>query len=191
MKYYTYIHYDLNNVPFYVGKGTKDRAFSNKDRGCQWWSYVRKCQGYTIKIVKYFETENEAFEHEKELINEFSSQGLFLANLTKGGKGASGYKQSEELKDHKRKLMTGYKHKTVTCPHCNKVGKLPTIKRWHFDNCTGLKPQHKSRVTIFGKRIYLGKSYTKEQADAISKEFYDFVMEEINMLNRKPYWVVV
>ena len=177
MTYYTYIHYDLDNNPFYVGKGKGDRAFSNKDRGCQWWTYVRKCQGYTIKIVNYFETEDEAFVNEQELISEFSSKGLFLANLTKGGKGASGYKQSEKSKEHKRQLMTGYKHKIIECPHCGKVGGETTMKRWHFDNCNGLKP-YKSRVTVLGKRIYLGYHETKEKADAVAKEFYDFVMEE-------------
>ena len=23
----------------------------------------------------------------------------------------------------------------ITCPHCNKIGGLPQMKRWHFDNC--------------------------------------------------------
>lgn len=23
----------------------------------------------------------------------------------------------------------------VQCPHCNKMGNKPTMKRWHFDNC--------------------------------------------------------
>ena len=23
----------------------------------------------------------------------------------------------------------------VTCPHCNKTGGEPSMKRWHFDNC--------------------------------------------------------
>lgn len=25
--------------------------------------------------------------------------------------------------------------KRVTCPHCNKVGQIQAMKRWHFDNC--------------------------------------------------------
>tara|TARA_R110000796_G_C14210860_1_gene393241 strand:+ start:67 stop:498 length:432 start_codon:yes stop_codon:yes gene_type:complete len=25
--------------------------------------------------------------------------------------------------------------KDITCPHCNKIGKLLPMKRWHFDNC--------------------------------------------------------
>ena len=192
MKYYTYIHYDLDGVPFYVGKGNKDRAFSNKYRGCQWWIHVRKCQGYTIKIVNYFDTEEQAFEHEMLLIKEFSDKGLFLANLTKGGKGASGYKQSEELKKYKSKLMTGYKHKTITCPHCKTEGGATTMKRWHFDNCKGVKPTHQIRVSLLGKRIYLGKEHTKEKADLIAKEFYNLFMDEYNSLSDKHLrWVIV
>lgn len=26
-------------------------------------------------------------------------------------------------------------HKIVTCPHCNKIGNISNMKRWHFDNC--------------------------------------------------------
>jgi hypothetical protein len=190
MKYYTYIHYDLHGTPFYVGKGVKDRAFSNKDRGCQWWEHVRKCEGYTIKIVNRFDTEEEAFANEIELIEQFSKEGLFLANLTKGGKGASGYKQSEELKAHKKALMTGYVHKTVECPHCGKIGKETGMKKWHFNNCTGIK-LFKSRVSISGKRIYLGCFDTKEKAQTVAKEFYDFVMEEINSVPSGSNWKVL
>jgi hypothetical protein len=24
---------------------------------------------------------------------------------------------------------------TIHCPHCNKIGNVPNMKRWHFDNC--------------------------------------------------------
>lgn len=41
-----------------------------------------------------------------------------------------------------RKVMTGKKQpwhahpkKKICCPHCNKTGGEPQMKRWHFDNC--------------------------------------------------------
>jgi hypothetical protein len=31
----------------------------------------------------------------------------------------------------------GYKHALTTCPHCNKVGGVNTMKKYHFDKCKG------------------------------------------------------
>ena len=31
--------------------------------------------------------------------------------------------------------VKGIPKKTITCPHCNKSGGEPQMKRWHFDNC--------------------------------------------------------
>jgi len=37
---------------------------------------------------------------------------------------------------HKESLSSIAKARpTVNCPHCNKIGKLNQMKRWHFDNC--------------------------------------------------------
>lgn len=76
-----------------------------------------------------------------------------------------GKKQSEESKMKKSLACTGYKHIQVTCPHCNTVGGETSMKRWHFDNCTGAK-KFRARVTINGKRIHLGRFATKADADA-------------------------
>lgn len=34
------------------------------------------------------------------------------------------------------KKFKGIPKRKVTCPHCNKEGGEPQMKRWHFDNCT-------------------------------------------------------
>ena len=52
----------------------------------------------------------------------------------------------------------------VTCPNCNKVGGLTSMKRWHFDKCTGNKI-FDARTTINGKRIFLGNFASKELAN--------------------------
>jgi hypothetical protein len=46
----------------------------------------------------------------------------------------TGYKHSEEIK---QKLKVP--KKIVSCPHCDKLGGLPQMKQWHFDNCKSLK----------------------------------------------------
>ncbi len=79
-----------------------------------------------------------------------------LANL--------GKKHTDYTKELKRIKMTGYVYNIVTCPHCNTTGGETSMKRWHFDNCTGAK-LYRSRVTVNGVRIHLGYFATKELAD--------------------------
>ena len=168
--YYTYSHSAPNGKIFYIGKGKGDRAYSFSDRSHDWKRAVKANEGISIKILAYWETEQEAFEHEKFLVACFDDLDYAIVNKTKGGKGVYGYKQPDELKKHKSQLMTGYKHDKVTCPHCNTTGGKTTMNRWHFDKCTGAK-KFSSRTTINGVRIWLGNYATKEEADKVAKEY--------------------
>jgi len=40
-----------------------------------------------------------------------------------------------ETKNRMSIIRKGIPHKTIKCPHCNKIGGIPAMKRWHFDNC--------------------------------------------------------
>jgi len=97
-KFYTYIHVrnDTSTI-FYVGKGSANRAYSRYDRNNLWHKIVKK-HGYTVHIVSYWDTEKEAFQHEKELIKSYKESGINLANFTDGGDGVSGYRHTEEVK---------------------------------------------------------------------------------------------
>lgn len=170
MTYYTYTHSTPDGDIFYVGKGSDRRAFSTSDRSMAWREMVRLHDGLAIKIVSRFQTEAEAFEHERFLIKLHKEQGALLVNSTDGGRGVQGYHQSEELRKHKSKLLRGYKHKQVTCPHCGFTGGITSTKRWHFDNCRGWR-RFKARVTISGKRVFLGNYPTKIEADMAIKAF--------------------
>jgi len=44
-----------------------------------------------------------------------------------------------ELRKRKSELMSGISKQKIACPHCNKIGGLPQMKRWHFDNCKDKK----------------------------------------------------
>ena len=156
-----------------------------RDRSWEWHEEVKKHDGLLMRIVKRFNTEQEAFNHEQELINKYKNDGLILVNKTDGGSGVKGYKATEQRKKHISDLLTGYVHEKIECHHCGHVGGKTSMKRWHFDKCTGLHPTNKIRTTIFGKRIYLGKAHTVELAKSIAKEFYDFVMEEKIMLDKQ------
>lgn len=168
--FYTYIHSFPHGKVFYVGKGIKSRAFSTSDRSLKWKSLVKKQGGFSSQILAEWKTEEEAFEHEKFLIACFKDMGYELVNQTSGGKGVTDYCQTKELREYKSKLMVGYKHKIITCPNCGHSGGETTMKRWHFDKCKGYRP-FKSRTTINGKRVFLGRFATKEEADAVAKAY--------------------
>ena len=64
-RFYVYTHTDVNNVVFYVGKGTKDRAYST-NRNKAWKDRAKV--GYTTEIIYDGLTEQEAIEKEDSLI---------------------------------------------------------------------------------------------------------------------------
>jgi len=171
MSFYTYAHSSPQGKIFYIGKGMNDRAFAFSDRSHDWKRAVIHHSGVAVKILAHWDTEEEAFEHEKVLIDCFKDMNYTLVNLTGGGKGPYGYKQSEETKRKKSLANSGFKHAIVTCPHCGLLGGKTAMKRWHFSNCTGYKP-YKARVTIDGKRIFLGFYETKELATQKEMQAY-------------------
>lgn len=84
-EYYVYVHRDKNGQIFYVGKGRGDRA-SSKDRQPVWNQYVEsRCAGqYTVQIVSYHQTENEALSVESAYISKYGPQ---LVNWQNPGRG--------------------------------------------------------------------------------------------------------
>lgn len=99
MSFFVYIHSKPNGIPFYVGKGNSDRI-KYVYRNCNAWHMriINKYGHKNIKVNVYpCDSEEQAFELEKELI--FMLRNLMeieLCNLTDGGEGTSGLKQTEE-----------------------------------------------------------------------------------------------
>lgn len=170
MTFYVYTHSTPEGSVFYVGKGTGHRAYSSGKRPLAWREMVSKHNGICIKIVARYDCEQEAFAYERRLICDLRSGGVELINATDGGAGVVGYYQTEELRAHKRELLTGYKHKIVTCPNCGTVGGETSMKRWHFDNCDGAR-KFRARATLNGARIHIGRYATKEEADRAKSSF--------------------
>ena len=169
MKYYTYIHASPNGKVFYVGKGTGHRAFSMGERSWIWKEKFKKQDGILIQIVARFETEQEAYSHEMALIEYYKEEGCELVNMSEGGAGPNGYAQSEKTRMLKRQKMVGYQHQEITCPHCGTSGGETSMKRWHFDKCTGAKI-YKSRGTFNGKRVFFGNYATPEEAEMVKQQ---------------------
>jgi len=103
---YRHIRLDKNE-PFYIGIGnSKYRASKKCSRNNIWKSIVNKTE-YRVDILFDDLTWEEACEKEKEFISIYKriKDGGILANITFGGEGVLGLKQSEKSKETARALM--------------------------------------------------------------------------------------
>lgn len=83
--------------------------------------------------------------------------------------GNLGRVQSNEDRHKKSLANKGKVWERVMCPSCNTVGGGSSMKRYHFDNCTGAKI-FRAITTINGKRVDLGRYATKEQVALVIKK---------------------
>lgn len=105
-KFYVYAHANDAGI-FYVGcatanvkkrgiRGKRQRAYSKSGHTPAW--HAAATDGYTVAII--FETDNRAnaFLKEIELIARFRAEGHPLVNMSTGGPGVSGVKDSNETR---------------------------------------------------------------------------------------------
>lgn len=91
--HYTYLHKRASDgLPFYVGKGTRRRAWSATGRN-QYWTRIAAKHGVDVVIVDAGLSEEEALSREVELIAFLKDLGAELCNMTGGGDGATHYDQ--------------------------------------------------------------------------------------------------
>lgn len=99
--YYLYRHIRLDkNEVFYIGIGTKNRAYSKNSRN-RYWSFITKSTDYEVEIVAENLTRQEAELKEIEFIKLYGRKDLnegTLCNLTDGGTGGLGLKHTDEAK---------------------------------------------------------------------------------------------
>jgi hypothetical protein len=110
-RFYTYAYLREDGTPYYIGKGTDNRAFLQLNHK------VKTPDKNRVLILKNNLTENEANIHEKYMIAVFGRKDLetgILRNLTDGGEGVSGFKHSEKTKNKMRKPNTKEHNKKVS-----------------------------------------------------------------------------
>ena len=78
--FYTYAHTKPDGTIFYIGKGSKRRAWKTHNRNKHWKSIVEKHNGFNVEILANWDTEQEAFDHEVLLISCFKDMNYILAN---------------------------------------------------------------------------------------------------------------
>lgn len=142
MKYYVYQLIDpASNTPFYIGKGTSNRAWSHnnfkdgnenpyKDR------YIKKLHSQNLEpiidIVKYFDLEQDAYNYEEYLTEYIGLENL--TNLVIGARPPSkkGWKPSKETLSKRSRGLKG----------------IPRTKEW-CDNLSLAKQGEKN--PMYGK----------------------------------------
>jgi hypothetical protein len=87
MEYYVYQYVREDGTPYYIGKGTKQRAWEKHKRANG--SDMRPKDRDRIQILKNNLTEQEAWDLETELISKYGklTEGGILANIADGGRG--------------------------------------------------------------------------------------------------------
>lgn len=131
MKYYTYAHYTVDTKEiFYIGKGTFSkqgnfkRAYAKTGRNAYWKNKVNKHQGFEVKVLAVWGTEEESFSHERLLISCFEGK---LVNLTGGGEGCHGRKQSEQEKNKRAVKLRGLKRNSECRQRMSEAQKINKI----------------------------------------------------------------
>lgn len=95
-RFYVYVHRrETDNAPFYVGKGSGDRAWDKHGRN-PYWKHTAERHGWRVEILFDGLCEEDAFRVEIDTILELKYFGYNLVNLTSGGEGPAGLKFSDK-----------------------------------------------------------------------------------------------
>ena len=87
--FYTYAHYRADQPergPFYIGKGTAKRAWSTDGRS-KWWKQTAEKHGLLVEILATWPSEEDAYSHERLIIECMRGMTLKIVNMTSGGDG--------------------------------------------------------------------------------------------------------
>lgn len=109
-QFYVYIHKKPDGTPFYVGKTGNQRRLQSMQRRNAWHQNIVNKYGAENIIIEVTQaiSEKEAFDLERIYIKQLREAGYELANLTDGGEGHSGFKQSEELKQKRAATLKAF-----------------------------------------------------------------------------------
>ena len=192
--FYTYAYLREDGSPYYIGKGAGNRLRANHKR--RNGRYIAVPQDPSrILILKRFNLEEDAFKHEKYMINVLgrkSDNTGILINLTDGGEGISGYKHTEEFKRFQREIPRK--------PHSEESKQKMRIARYeqpcprtgktHTDEAKDKMRDHKCKY-VYELVSPEGKKYVTHSSTLFCKQHPEFELNSPNILKAsrrlKPY----
>ncbi len=121
--FYTYLWLRENGTPYYIGKGTGNRAFGGGKHS------TRKPRSPHLIILQHWESEEKAFEMEKWWIAFYGRKDLgtgCLRNYTDGGEGGAGAIRSEETRSKMSTAKTGLKGHPISAETRRKLSSEET-----------------------------------------------------------------
>ena len=166
--YYTYAYLREDGTPYYVGKGKGNRVYvTHKRKNGQ---NLKPSNKNRIIILKKFETETKAYDHEKYMIFVYGLKinGGLLINLTNGGDGGGRFKYS----NGERKLA--YRDKA------KEYRKKNRDRERDLENKRNEKNRDKRKS--ISKKIYWDN---REKQLEYAKEYREKNREEINRKQRE------
>ena len=198
---YVYGHYTADTDElFYVGKGTRRRAWSKSGRSEHWNNKVNK-HGLVVKILEEELTDEAAYQRENELITEYRLAGKKLVNICEGGIGMSSAdaQRISQDPDWQRKNAERAKRLSQDPEFLRKmaeVGKrLSQDPEWHRKNAEKNKrlsqdPEHRKKM----EAIYQDPEYRRNHAEAIKRrsqdpEWHRKQAEQNKLLSQDPEWL--
>lgn len=87
---------------FYIGKGCRNRYKEISHRNKDFLEYYKN-NPCSSSIIEYFDTEEEAFQKEHELILYYKKLGQAKTNLDDGGKGGCHFVWTDQMRDYMSK----------------------------------------------------------------------------------------
>lgn len=95
---YKWFNTETNEV-FYIGKGCNDRYKETYHRNKKFLEYYNN-NSCSSEIIEFFDTEEEAYRREAELIKEYREKNQASANLDDGGKGGYHFVWTPQMKEY-------------------------------------------------------------------------------------------
>ena len=161
-QFYVYLFWrkDKNEV-FHIGKGIGNRRFDIINNRNKYFKRICNITEVYSTIYKDQLNEDEAFELEKKLIDEYRSKRLAYTNFHEGGRGGNVYKydgeeRKEKMKQKCRKSLTGERNPMFG-------------KSWHLYSTSERIKKHKLNVSKSIKERYKNPEQKKKTSEATKK----------------------
>jgi hypothetical protein len=175
--YYTYAYLREDKTPYYIGKGSGNRAYEKHKRN-NGQNLLPKNKNQII-ILKKFESEDDAYRHEQYLIFLYGRKcdGGILVNIVHGGKGGA------------RKYLTQNEKEEAQLR--NKINAAKNLKKWREENREEFNKKtnerNAKRREILNRRQKEYADKNREKINEKQREYREKNREEVRRKEREYY----